>query len=142
VIAGESEVGRVSAGQRLPDGRRLFLGDGGLETTMIFREGFELPCFASFPLLREAAGVEALRRYYGDYLEVARRRETGFTLDTPTWRANRDACTGLERPSDQVSGGRSGLIRARTAEGREDRERLGGDGVFRVGGRSGDRGGT
>lgn len=37
---------------RVPDGRRLFLGDGGLETTMIFQRGFELPEFASF-VLRE-----------------------------------------------------------------------------------------
>ncbi len=41
-------------------------------------------------LLRDPAGVEALRRYYLGYLEVARRRGTGFTLDTPTWRANAD----------------------------------------------------
>ena len=41
----------------LPDGERLFIGDGGLETTMIFREGFELPWFASFTLLGEPAGA-------------------------------------------------------------------------------------
>jgi S-methylmethionine-dependent homocysteine/selenocysteine methylase len=76
--------------ERVPDGERLFLGDGGLETTMIFREGFELPCFASFPLLRDEAGVEALRRYYGAFLEIATGNGTGFTLDTPTWRANAD----------------------------------------------------
>ena len=75
---------------RLPSGERLFLGDGGLETTMIFREGFDLPCFASYVLLRDAAGVEALRRYYLGYLEIAQRNRTGFTLDTPTWRANAD----------------------------------------------------
>jgi S-methylmethionine-dependent homocysteine/selenocysteine methylase len=73
-----------------PDNPRLFLGDGGLETTLIYSEGFELPCFASFPLLRDERGVQALRRYYGSFLEIARRHELGFTLDTPTWRANRD----------------------------------------------------
>ena len=57
---------------------------------MLFREGLELPCFASYPLLRDAAGVEALRRYYRGYLEIARRHGTGFVLDTPTWRANAD----------------------------------------------------
>jgi hypothetical protein len=46
----------------IPDGSRLFVGDGGLETTMIFREGIELPFFAAFPLLRDFAGREALRR--------------------------------------------------------------------------------
>jgi S-methylmethionine-dependent homocysteine/selenocysteine methylase len=72
----------------LPDGERLFIGDGGLETTMIFREGFELPEFAAFTLLAEPAGREALRRYYGDFIEIARGHGTGFTLDTPTWRAS------------------------------------------------------
>jgi S-methylmethionine-dependent homocysteine/selenocysteine methylase len=80
----------MSANGRFPSGERLFIGDGGLETTLIFREGLDLPEFASYVLLRDPAGVEALRRYYGDYLEIARRRGTGFTLDTPTWRANAD----------------------------------------------------
>jgi homocysteine S-methyltransferase len=72
----------------LPDGERLFIGDGGLETTMIFRKGFELPEFAAFTLLAEPPGREALRRYYGDFVEIARGHGTGFTLDTPTWRAS------------------------------------------------------
>lgn len=55
---------------------------------MIFREGFELPEFAAFILLAEPAGREALRRYYGDFIEIARGHSTGFTLDTPTWRAS------------------------------------------------------
>jgi hypothetical protein len=40
----------VTSDVRLPrlDRERMFIGDGGLETTMIFREGIELPCFASF----------------------------------------------------------------------------------------------
>lgn len=57
---------------------------------MIFDQGIELPCFASFLLLGDEAGIEALRRYYRDYIEIARRHRLGFTLDTPTWRANRD----------------------------------------------------
>ncbi|MDX6626973.1 MAG: homocysteine S-methyltransferase [Solirubrobacterales bacterium] len=72
----------------LPDGERLFIGDGGLETTMIFREGFELPEFAAFTLLAEPSGREALRRYYGEFIEIARRHGAGFTLDTPTWRGS------------------------------------------------------
>lgn len=72
----------------IPDGERLFIGDGGLEPTLIFREGFELPEFAAFTLLAEPAGRGALRRYYGDFIEIARAHGTGFTLDTPTWRAS------------------------------------------------------
>jgi S-methylmethionine-dependent homocysteine/selenocysteine methylase len=72
------------------DSDRLFAADGGLETTMIFDRGIELPCFASFLLLRDESGREALRRYYRDYIEIARRHRLGFVLDTPTWRASRD----------------------------------------------------
>jgi homocysteine S-methyltransferase len=68
----------------------LFIGDGGLETTMIYDEGIELPCFAAFLLLAQPDAVQALRRYYAGYLEIAHRHGLGFTLDTPTWRANSD----------------------------------------------------
>jgi homocysteine S-methyltransferase len=68
----------------------LFLADGGLETTLIFHEGVDLPEFAAFPLLDTAEGRELLRRYYSDYLELARRHGLGFVLDTVTWRANPD----------------------------------------------------
>jgi homocysteine S-methyltransferase len=67
-----------------------FLSDGGMETTLIFHEGVELPHFASFVLLSSAQGRRQLLRYYTCYLEIARRHGTGFVLDTATWRANAD----------------------------------------------------
>jgi homocysteine S-methyltransferase len=67
-----------------------FLTDGGLETTLIFHEGQDLPEFASFPLLREHNGRELLRRYYRRYLDIASECGSGFVLETPTWRANGD----------------------------------------------------
>jgi S-methylmethionine-dependent homocysteine/selenocysteine methylase len=67
-----------------------FITDGGMETTLIFRTGIELPHFASFVLLDDADGVEALRDYYSSYIEIARERGVGIILDTPTWRANAD----------------------------------------------------
>jgi S-methylmethionine-dependent homocysteine/selenocysteine methylase len=72
----------------LPDGSQLFIGDGGLETVMIFEEGLELPEFASFTLLRDEAGRAALRRYYEGFLAIAAEHGTGFTFDPPTWRAS------------------------------------------------------
>ena len=76
---------------RLPqlDGQ-LFLTDGGIETTLIFHEGLDLPLFAAFDLLKDAEGTDALRRYYEPYLELARERGLGFVLESPTWRANPD----------------------------------------------------
>ena len=42
----------------------LFLTDGGIETTLIFDDGFDLPDFAAFPLLDDDAGRAALQRYF------------------------------------------------------------------------------
>src|SRR5688572_26479054 len=66
----------------------LFLTDGGIETTLIFHEGIELPLFAAFDLLKDDEGTEALRRYYEPYAELARRHGLGFVLESPTWRAS------------------------------------------------------
>ncbi|KGD98578.1 MULTISPECIES: homocysteine S-methyltransferase family protein [Rhizobium/Agrobacterium group] len=67
-----------------------FLTDGGLETTLVFHRGIDLPAFAAFPLLDDRKGREELTEYYETYLAIARERGLGFILDTPTWRANAD----------------------------------------------------
>jgi len=38
----------------------LFLTDGGLETTLIFHDGLDLPEFAAFDLLRTKEGTDRL----------------------------------------------------------------------------------
>ncbi len=68
----------------------IFLTDGGMETTLIFHEGLELPHFAAFVLLDSADGRAHLKRYYESYLGIAKARGLGFVLDSPTWRANPD----------------------------------------------------
>ena len=69
-------------------GDDLFLTDGGMETWLVHERGFELPQFASFPLLDSADGVAALRTYFAPYVELARARGVGLVLDAPTWRAS------------------------------------------------------
>ena len=69
---------------------RLFVTDGGMETTLIYRDGLELPEFATFPLLEDDAGTEVLRTYYASYAQLATELGVGLVLDTPTWRANPD----------------------------------------------------
>lgn len=69
---------------------RLFVTDGGMETTLIYRKGFELPQFATFPLLDDDAGTEALRSYYASYAQLAAELGAGLVLDTVTWRASAD----------------------------------------------------
>jgi homocysteine S-methyltransferase len=71
------------------EGRNM-LTDSGLETTLIYHDGIELPCFASFDLLKDATGRAALRRYFDRHAELAGERGVGFIADTPTWRASRD----------------------------------------------------
>jgi homocysteine S-methyltransferase len=82
---------RAKYRNRLPqlDGR-LFLTDGGLETTLIFHEGFDLPCFAAFVLLDTDRGRKALRDYFDRYVPMAIAGGAGFILESPTWRANPD----------------------------------------------------
>ncbi len=64
------------------------LSDGGLETTLVFHHGIDLPEFAAFDLLRRDRGREVLREYFLAYLRLAREKGVGFLLETPTWRAN------------------------------------------------------
>jgi len=67
-----------------------FITDGGMETTLVFDDGIDLPHFASFPLLDHESGIEALRAYYTSYVAIAAEHGVGIVLDTPTWRANPD----------------------------------------------------
>ena len=74
---------------RLPQlGGELFVTDGGLETTLIFQDGFELPEFAAVDLLRSERGTVALRSYYTRYAGIATELGVGFVLESPTWRAS------------------------------------------------------
>lgn len=69
---------------------RVFLTDGGLETTLVFHEGIELPCFAAFDLMNRPGGEQVLRTYFERYASIAVEQRRGIVLETPTWRANPD----------------------------------------------------
>jgi S-methylmethionine-dependent homocysteine/selenocysteine methylase len=76
---------------RLPQlDAHVFLTDGGIETTLIFDDGFELPDFAAFTLQGDPAGRAALVRYFESYVAIARNDRVGIVLETPTWRASAD----------------------------------------------------
>jgi homocysteine S-methyltransferase len=66
----------------------LFVTDGGLETDLIFNRGIDLPEFAAFTVIDDAAGMSALIDYYEGFFDIARERGAGFILGAPTWRAN------------------------------------------------------
>jgi homocysteine S-methyltransferase len=84
----------------LDDG--VFLTDGGIETTLIYDDGLELPDFAAFPLLDDAAGRAALARYFDSYAAIAARDGVGIILETPTWRASSDWAARLGYTTEQL----------------------------------------
>ncbi len=68
----------------------FFLTDGGIETTLIFLEGQDLPYFAAFHLFGTPEGERALRTYFRTYAELAQKHRAGLLLESATWRASAD----------------------------------------------------
>ena len=66
------------------------LTDGGLETSLIFQDGIELPFNAACELLRSEHGMRVLLDHFDETAAVAQEAGVGFSVDSPTWRANPD----------------------------------------------------
>jgi S-methylmethionine-dependent homocysteine/selenocysteine methylase len=81
----------------------LFLTDGGLETTLIFQDGFELPEFAAFQLLKFESGRYAMRDYYRRYASIARDHGVGFIFESATWRASASWGNKLGYSADELA---------------------------------------
>jgi S-methylmethionine-dependent homocysteine/selenocysteine methylase len=97
----------------------LFLTDGGIETTLIFVDGLELPDFAAFDLLRRDGGEEALRRYFRAYTAIAARHGAGLILESATWRASADWGKRLGYSADELAEANRRAIRMLEPLGRE-----------------------
>jgi homocysteine S-methyltransferase len=96
----------------------LALTDGGMETALQFHHGFDLPCFASFPVVGDERGRAALRRYFEPFLDTAQQHGLPFVLDTPTWRANPDWGTQLGYDADALAAANADAVEfARTLAG-------------------------
>ena len=83
-------------------GGEVFLTDSGLETDLIFNEGFQLPEFAAFVLVDDAAGAAALTAYFRRHVDIAVQHQCGVILETPTWRASRDWGARLGYPAAEL----------------------------------------
>ena len=81
----------------------IFLTDGGIETTLIFHDGFDLPHFAAFDLLNREDGRTALRRYFHSYASIAKNYGVGFILESATWRASSDWGSLLDYSKDDLA---------------------------------------
>jgi len=68
----------------------LFLTEGGSETEIRYRHGFELPEFAMFPLLDDPGAVTAMRAMFRSQLGVAAEFGLSFLLSGLSDRASPD----------------------------------------------------
>ena len=82
-------------------GDKLFITDGGLETTLIFIHNYKLPEFAAFVLLDDPQGPEIFKSYLQPYLQAAHDNRYSFVLESLTWRANPDRTTKLGYSTEQ-----------------------------------------
>lgn len=69
---------------------RLYLTDGGIETWLMYKKGFELPHFCDFQFLDDVRGREALQQYYREFALIAKQQRTGYVFCSLTYRASRD----------------------------------------------------
>jgi homocysteine S-methyltransferase len=76
-------------------GSKMFIADGGLETSLIFLCEIDLPLLAAFPLIASDEGIAQLESYFAPYIEIAIASNTGIVLDTPTWRCSKGWCEQL-----------------------------------------------
>lgn len=81
----------------------FFLSDGGLETELIFKDGWDLPQNAAFVLLESERGRRKLREYYERYLLIAKGYNAGFILESPTWRASPGWIAKMAYPAEAVN---------------------------------------
>ncbi len=68
----------------------IFLTDGGTETWLLYKRGFDLPEFSAFHLLGDTKATAAIREYYRAFADIAVQLGTGFIFDSLTYRASRD----------------------------------------------------
>jgi len=77
--------------RRLPrDEDALFLTEAGIETTLMYKKGWELRHFCLFELLKDPKFVEDLRAYHSRLIEVALDHKVGHLLDGVHYRASPD----------------------------------------------------
>ncbi len=103
---------------------QLFLTDAGLETWLLFEKGFDMPCFAAYPLAQRKEGRAALKEYFTGIFDLARQNGVGFLLDTYTWRANPDWGQELGHDLDHLR-----LVNTQAVEDAKELRRCLGDGM-------------
>ena len=89
----------------------IFLADAGVETDLIFNHGIEIREFAAHTLLPIPQGRAALSRYFEGFLSLANQQNTGFILDTVTWKAHRHWAEKLGATDDELKASNEESVR-------------------------------
>jgi S-methylmethionine-dependent homocysteine/selenocysteine methylase len=69
---------------------RFYLTEGGTETEIMYKYGFELPQFAMFPLLDNSEAVSTMRGMYRSYLDVCAKHGMCALMGGLDYRASPD----------------------------------------------------
>ena len=68
----------------------MYLTEGGTETEIMYKYGYELPHFAAFTLLDNPSAVKELRGMYERYLDVAAKHGFAVLMGGLDYRASPD----------------------------------------------------
>jgi len=69
---------------------RFYLSEGGVETEILYKYGFELPQFAVFPLLDNPEAVSKMQGMYRSYLDVVAKHGMSALIGGLDYRASPD----------------------------------------------------
>ena len=69
---------------------RFYLSEGGVETEILYKYGFELPQFAIFPLLNNPVALSKLQGMYRNYLDVVAKHGMSALIGGLDYRASPD----------------------------------------------------
>lgn len=90
---------------------KFYLTEGGTETEVMYKWGYELPEFAMFPLLDNPEADECLRGMYRRYFDVAAAHDTGLLLTGHDYRASPDWARKLGYSPDELASFQDRTIR-------------------------------
>ena len=80
----------------------IYLTEGGAETEILYKWGYELPEFAMFPLLDNPKADRTIREMYRRYFEVAEKNGTGMVVLAHDYRASPDWSAKLGYSTEQL----------------------------------------
>ena len=82
---------------------RLYLTEGGTETEVLYKWGFELPEFAMFPLLDDPKADSVIEGMFDRYFEAAEATGAGMLLNAHDYRASPDWASKLGYSAEQLT---------------------------------------